>query len=55
MTDNDKGLLDGRRIAEYAYALPRTRWNAGVESAYTLCTNAQRSPVRHGWTWRPAG
>ena len=30
VTDNAKGLLDGRRLAEYAYALPRTRWNAGV-------------------------
>ena len=26
MTDNAKG----RRLAEYAYALPRTRWNASV-------------------------
>ena len=23
-------LLDGRRLAEYAYALPRTSWNVGV-------------------------
>lgn len=30
MTDNARGLLDGRRLAEYAYALPRTRWNIGV-------------------------
>ncbi len=30
VTDNAKGLLDGRRLAEYAYALPRTRWNVGV-------------------------
>ena len=30
MTDNDKGLLSDRRLAEYAYALPRVRWNAGV-------------------------
>ena len=30
VTDNARGLLDGRRLAEYAYALPRTRWNAGV-------------------------
>ena len=30
VTDNTKGLLDGRRLAEYAYALPRTRWNVGV-------------------------
>ena len=30
VTDNALGLLDGRRLAEYAYALPRTRWNVGV-------------------------
>ena len=30
VTDNEKGLLNDRRIAEYAYALPRVRWNAGV-------------------------
>ncbi len=30
VTDNAKGLLDDRRLAEYAYALPRTRWNIGV-------------------------
>ena len=30
VTDNAKGLLDGRRLAEYAYALPRTRGNVGV-------------------------
>ena len=30
VTDNDKGLLSPRRLAEYAYALPRTRWNASV-------------------------
>lgn len=30
VTDNEKGLLNDRRLAEYAYALPRTRWNASV-------------------------
>ncbi|MCY4600046.1 MAG: TonB-dependent receptor [Acidobacteria bacterium] len=30
VTDNAKGLLDGRRLAEYAHSLPRTRWNAAV-------------------------
>ena len=30
VTDNARGLLDGRRLAEYAHALPRTRWNAAV-------------------------
>ena len=30
MTDNGQGLLDDRRLAEFAYALPRTRWNLGL-------------------------
>ena len=30
VTDNDKGLLNDRRLAEFAYALPRTRWNIGL-------------------------
>ena len=30
VTDNRRGLLDGRRLAEYAYSLPRTRGNVGV-------------------------
>ena len=30
VTDNEKGLLNDRRLAEYAYALPRVRWNVGV-------------------------
>ena len=33
VTDNARGLLDGRRLAEYAYALPRTRWNVGRHPA----------------------
>ena len=30
VTDNRKKLLDGRRLAEYAYSLPRRRGNVGV-------------------------
>ncbi len=30
VTDNGQGLLDDRRLAEFAYALPRTRWNLGL-------------------------
>ena len=30
VTENGKGLLSDRRLAEYAYALPRVRWNVGV-------------------------
>ena len=31
VTDNQKGLLNARRLAEYTYALPRTRWNVGID------------------------
>ena len=30
VTDNGRGLLNDRRLAEFAWALPRTRWNFGV-------------------------
>ena len=30
VTDNGQGRLDDRRLAEFAYALPRTRWNLGL-------------------------
>ena len=30
VTDNRQGLLNDRRLAEFAWALPRTRWNFGV-------------------------
>ena len=30
VTDNRKGLLNDRRLTEFAYALPRTRWNVGL-------------------------
>ena len=30
VTDNGQGLLNDRRLAEFAWALPRTRWNVGV-------------------------
>ena len=30
VTDNGRGLLNDRRLAEFAWALPRTRWNLGV-------------------------
>ena len=30
VTDNRQGLLNDRRLAEFAYALPRTRWNIGL-------------------------
>ena len=34
VTDNERGLLGARRLAEFAYALPRTRWNVGVNQRF---------------------
>ena len=34
VTDNDMGLLGNRRLAEFAYALPRTHWNVGVNQRF---------------------
>ncbi len=49
VTDNDKGLLDDRRIAEYAYALPRTRWNAGVTQRVGRASLLGRLSYYSGW------
>ena len=49
VTDNDKGLLDGRRIAEYAYALPRTRWNAGLTQRLGRASLLGRLSYYSGW------
>ena len=49
VTDNDKGLLDGRRIAEYAYALPRTRWNVGVTQRVGRASLLGRLSYYSGW------
>ena len=49
VTDNAKGLLDGRRLAEYAYALPRTRWNAGVTQRLGRASLMGRLGYYSGW------
>ena len=49
VTDNDKGLLDGRRIAEYAYALPRTRWNVGLTQRLGRASLLGRLSYYSGW------
>ncbi len=49
VTDNAKGLLDGRRLAEYAYALPRTRWNAGVTQRLGRASLLGRLSYYSGW------
>ena len=49
VTDNAKGLLDGRRLAEYAYALPRTRWNVGVTQRLGRASLLGRLSYYSGW------
>ncbi len=49
VTDNAKGLLDGRRFAEYAYALPRTRWNVGVTQRLGRASLLGRLSCYGGW------
>ncbi len=49
VTDNARGLLDGRRLAEYAYALPRTRWNVGVTQRVGGASLLGRLSYYSGW------
>ena len=46
---NAKGLLDDRRLAEYAYALPRTRWNVGVTQRVGRAGLMGRLSYYSGW------
>ena len=49
VTDNAKGLLDGRRLAEYAYALPRTRGNLSVTQRLGPANLLGRVSYYSGW------
>ncbi len=49
VTDNAKGLLDGRRLAEYAYSLPRTRGNVGVTQRLGPASLLGRVSYYSGW------
>ena len=49
VTDNEKGLLGDRRLAEYAYALPRVRWNAGVNQRLGRVQLLGRVSYFGGW------
>ena len=49
VTDNARGLLDGRRLAEYAYALPRTRGNIGVTQRLGPASLLGRVSYYGGW------
>ena len=49
VTDNDKGLLNDRRRAEFAYALPRTRWNIGLTQQVGRVSLLARVNYFGGW------
>ncbi len=49
VTDNDRGLLSDRRLAEYAYALPRIRWNAGINQRLGRVQMLGRVSYYGGW------
>ena len=49
VTDNDQGLLSDRRLAEYAYALPRVRWNVGVNQRLGRVQLLGRVSYYGGW------
>ena len=49
VTDNEMGLLGDRRLAEFAYALPRARWNAGVNQRFGRMTFLGRVNYFGGW------
>ncbi len=49
VTENGKGLLSDRRLAEYAYALPRVRWNVGVNQRLGRVQLLGRVNYYGGW------
>ena len=49
VTDNRHGLLNDRRLAEFAYALPRTRWNIGLTQRMGRVSLLGRVNYFGGW------
>ncbi len=49
VTDNRQGLLNDRRLAEFAWALPRTRWNVGVTQRLGRASLLGRVNYFGGW------
>ena len=49
VTDNEKLLLNERRLAEYAYALPRIRWNVGLTQTIGRVQTIGRLSYFGGW------
>ena len=49
VTDNGRGLLNDRRLAEFAYALPRTRWNVALTQRLGRASLLGRVNYFGGW------
>ena len=49
VTDNEKGLLNDRRMAEFVYALPRSRWNIGLTQQVGRVSMLGRLNYFGGW------
>ena len=49
VTDNGQDLLNDRRLAEFAWALPRTRWNLGVTQRLGRASLLGRVNYFGGW------
>ena len=49
VTDNEKGLLNDRRMAEFAYALPRSRGNIGLTQQVGRVSMLGRLNYFGGW------
>ena len=49
VSDNRQGLLNDRRLAEFAWALPRTRWNFGVTQRLGRASLLGRVNYFGGW------
>ena len=49
VTNNDQGLLNDRRLTEFAYALPRTRWNIGLTQRMGRMSFLGRVNYYGGW------
>ncbi len=49
VTDNEKGLLNDRRLAEFTYALPRSRWNVGLTQQVGRVSLLGRVNYFGGW------
>ena len=49
VTENEQGLLNDRRLAEYAYSLPKVRWNIAVTQDIGRVSVLGRVNYHGGW------